>query len=356
MLGRQRRRDAVLRWQRPAAALGLVLASVLACLPAVADAVAEAVTPPPGPRPIPVHVGFYLLNLVSVDERSETSEADVYLDVLWKDPRLGFEPKPGEPLFRTYQGDSAADRLEEIWWPDLEFVNTASPEITNRTLYVRADGTVSYRLGVSGVFRTNLDLRRFPFDEQVLDIRLQSFEGDAGLLVFEPDTKRMGWNEKDDYAGLAILGVAARTETNSVEGWNENYSELVVEISVQRSPSFFLWTVFLPVALVLLLSCTIFFVDIEGFHDRVAIALACFLACVATQFAMSFNLPRISYLTPVDRLFLVTYGCMSLGVAVSVWQKTRLRNSPDLLERTDRIAAAAIPILYGLLVVFVVLP
>ena len=87
-----------------------------------------------------------------------------------------------------------------------------------------------------------------------------------------------------------------------------------------------------------------------------AIALACFLACVATQFAMSFNLPRISYLTPVDRLFLVTYGCMSLGVAVSVWQKTRLRNSPDLLERTDRIAAAAIPILYGLLVVFAVLP
>lgn len=356
MHGRRRRRDAAFRFIRSAAVLGMLLAGALAAAGARADAASEAVTPPPGARPIPIEVGFYLLNLVSVDERSETFEADVYLDLVWKDPRLGFEPKPGEPAFRTFLGDAAGDRLVEIWWPDLEFVNTASPDITNRTLYIRSDGTVRYRLGLSGVFRTSLDLRRFPFDEQVLDIRLQSFEGDAELLVFEPESMRMGYNARDDFAGLTILGVSARTETSVVEGWNEQYSELVIEIAVQRSPSFFLWTVFLPVALVLLLSATIFFVDIEGFHDRVAISLACFLACVATQFAMSFNLPRISYLTPIDRLFLVTYGCMSLGVAVSVWQKARLRNHPELVERTDRIAAVSIPILYAALLFFVVLP
>lgn len=339
--------------------LGRAVLALLALALAPAAAIADApiaVSPPPGPRPIVVVASVYLLNLVSVDDREETFDADLYLDLSWRDPRLAFEPSAGEPPTRIYQGDAAASELGEIWWPDLEFVNAASPELTNQEITILADGTVRYRIGLSATFRTSLDLHRFPFDEQRLGVRLQSFEGDTSLVVFEPDHRRLGFNRDDDYAGLEILSVAASTRTTSVEGWDENFSELVFEILVRRSPTFYIWTVFVPVTLVLLLSCTIFFVDIEGFHDRVAIALACFLACVATQFAMSFNLPRISYLTPVDRLFLLAYGCMSLGVAVSVWQKTSLRNAPETLERTDRIAALAIPALYAAGIVFVVLP
>jgi hypothetical protein len=97
-------------------------------------------------------------------------------------------------------------------------------------------------------------------------------------------------------------------------------------------------------------------VDIQSFHNRVSIGIACFLACIATQFAMSFNLPKISYLTPIDRLFLVAYACMALGVGVSVVETSLMRGHPELIRRTDRLASLAIPLLYAMLVFFVVLP
>ncbi len=351
--------------RRTCAAPGMVrvVARLMACLAfatataAAADApTTESVSPPPGPRPIRVDVGFYLLNLVSVDERSETFDADLYLDCSWHDPRLAFSAAAVGHDPRMYQGDSASDRLQEIWWPDLEFVNTSAPDITNRTLYIHSDGTVNYRLGLSSTFRATLDLKRFPFDEQDLTVRIQSFEGDRGLVILHPKQQQLGFDAKDDYAGLAIQGVEAEAHVTSNAGWNENFSELAFHIKVVRSPGFYVWTVFVPLTLVLLLSCTIFFVPIEGFHDRIAIALACFLACIATQFAMSFNLPKISYLTPIDRLFLVTYSCMALGVAVSVVQTGLMRERHALLRTTDRVASWGIPALYALLVVFVVLP
>jgi hypothetical protein len=338
-----------------------VVAQMMACLAlaaAAADAApaAEAVTPPPGPRPIRVDVGFYLVNLVSVDERSETFNADLYLECSWHDPRLAFSATAAGHETRMYQGQSAADRLQEIWWPDLEFVNTASPDITNRTLYIHADGTVHYRLGLSSTFRADLDLKRFPFDEQDLMVKIQSFEADRSLVVLHPKQEQLGFDTDDDYAGLSIQTVEAEAHVASVAGWNENFSELSFHIKVVRSPSFYVWTIFVPLCLVLLLSCTIFFVHIHSFHDRIAIALACFLACIATQFAMSFNLPKISYLTPIDRLFLVTYSCMALGVAVSVVETGLMQNRHALVRTTDRIAAWGIPALYALLVAFVVLP
>lgn len=327
----------------------------LAALGAEARA-AESVSPPPGPRPIRVSISFYLLNLVSVDERSETFDADLYVHCRWRDERLAFKPEEVGHDPRIYQGEAAAARLTEIWWPDLEFVNTATPQITNRTLSVHSDGTVEYRLGISSNFRAKLDLRRFPFDDQILEIRMQSFEAGRDLVVLEANAKEMGFDKEDDYSGLAITGINARERTSHVAAWGESYSELSFEISVARTPGFYLWTIFLPLTLVLLLSCTIFFVPIEGFHDRIAIALACFLACIATQFAMSFNLPKIAYMTPIDRLFLATYSCMALGVAVSVFETAWMRGKPALLRRTDQFASWGIPVLYAVLVVWVALP
>jgi hypothetical protein len=289
-----------------------------------------------------------------VDERSETFDADLYLNCRWHDPRLAFHPQGASSDTRTYQGDAAADRLEEIWWPDLEFVNTSTPQITNRTLVVHSDGTIDYRMGVSSTFRATLDLRRFPFDDQDLEITLQSFEADQRLLVFETDPRRAGFDRQDDYAGLAIDTVDARTRTANLEGWNENFSELVIRIHVERSPSFYLWTIFVPLTLVLLLSCTIFFVPIEGFHDRIAIALACFLACIATQFAMS--QPAEDLLSHAHRPALPR----DLFLHGARGRRERVRNGPHAActratGRTDRVASWSIPLLRDARY-FVVLP
>jgi hypothetical protein len=83
----------------------------------------------------------------------------------------------------------------------------------------------------------------------------------------------------------------------------EAYSEFAVLVDVRREPAFFVWTVFTPVILIFLIWCTVFVVHCENFGSRVAISLTALLACIATQFAMSFNRPQISSLTVIDRTF-----------------------------------------------------
>lgn len=321
----------------------LLLALVL-LLPATA--LGEESTLPPGERPVRVAAGFFLVNLSGVAERDETFEADLYLSFHWKDPRLavaGDEP-------RNFLEDDAVERLRTMWWPQLEFVNTADPTITNRALQIAPDGTVRYRLGLTSEFRSNLDLRRFPFDTQTLEVRVESFTWTDDEMVFVPDAGHIGFNAESTFEGLAVTHATAEIRRSEIVGWDTSFSEFVALIAVERRAAFYLWTIFAPVALIFLISCTVFVVHSENFHDRVGISLAALLACIATQFAISFNLPQISYLTVIDRLFLVTYGCVALGVLISTVQAALLRGEPAWSRRVDRWAGLGLPVLFLILV------
>ena len=311
---------------------------------------------PPGPQPVPVKTGFYLVNLVSVEERSETFQADIYLSFEWKDTRLAFVPKADEPKVMVLMEDAAGDKLKEIWWPQLEYINIATPQITNRVLRIGADGTVRYELGLSGCFRAKLNFKRFPFDRQELPIRIQSFLWQKEHMVFVADTSKIGFSPLDGFADMRVEQVSADVSAARVIGWGEDYSEYAAHIFTCRDPVYYIWQVFFPVILVMFLSCSIFYVHITAFSDRIGISLTCLLACVALQFTVNCNLPHIAYQTPIDRLFVATYSCTALGVMVSVLENALTRKQHRLMERVDRFARWFVPIFYLAMILFLVLP
>ena len=266
---------------------------------------------PAGNLPVEVAAGFFLANLSAAAERSETFEADLYLSFRWHDPRLAFagtEPK-------RFLEDAAAEQLKEMWWPQLEFINTGEPEVANRALDISPDGFVQYKLSVTATFRSDLDLRRFPFDRETLEVRIQSFIWNQDQMVFVPDSARVGFNPRSTIEELTVKRVSTEIRQRELAGWTpvESYSEFVALIEVQRRAAFYLWTVFTPVMLIFLISCTIFAVPIESFNDRIGISLTALLACIAMQFTVSFHLPQISYLTVLDWMFVVTYFCIAAG-------------------------------------------
>jgi hypothetical protein len=316
-------------------------------LMAAAPARADGVSLPPGERPVQVQAGVFLLNLSGVGERSESFDADLYLSLRWRDPRLAFTGS--EP--RRFLEDAAAARLGEIWWPQLEFVNTAQPAITNRVLEIAPDGAVYYRLGLSSRFRAHFDLRRFPFDRQTLAVRIQSFFWTADQMVFVPETARIGFNPDSTVDALRVTQVDAVVDRDQLAGWELDFADLFVRIGVERQPAFYVWTVFVPVTLIFLISCAGFAVPMRSFQDRLAISLTALLASVATQFAISFDLPRISYLTVIDRIFVVTYACIAIGVGVSTLEATLFRDDRSRVARIDRWAGAGLPVLFLTLLV-----
>jgi len=314
---------------------------------------ADGGSPPPGSRPVEVSVGVFLVNLSGLAERSETFNADLYLSVRWRDARLAFD----DTAPKRFLEDAAVEQLKQMWWPQLEFVNTAAPEVTNRALDISPDGSVRYELGVTGDFRADLDLRRFPFDHQSLVVRIQSFIWTDDQMVFVPDPTRIGFNPESTFEGLSVTRVTTDVAPRKLTGWTaaESYSEFTALIDVERRSAFYVWTVFTPVVLIFLIWCTIFIFPFQQFSSRIGTSLTALLACIATQFAMSFSLPQIAYLTVIDWAFVVTYVCIALGVLVSTLQATLLHEQPERAERLNRLAGLGLPALFLMLIALFVI-
>jgi len=306
---------------------------------AVPAAPAQLVSPPPGDPPTEVRAGVYLLNLNALNEKDETFEADLYLRFVWRDPRLKHEGAAS----LLFMEEAAEDKLKEIWWPEIEFINASSPEITNQVLEIAPDGTVALAMGLTSTFRADLDLRRFPFDCQTLEVRIQSFVFDAAQLRFVVDDSYLGFRKGSTFEGTRVSGLEAKAVTDDMQGMSKGFSEFVAEIKVERNASFFFWTVFGPVVLIFLISCTVFLVPAQELADRVGICLTALLACIATQFTLSFSLPQISYLTLIDRLFIATYAFVTFNVLVASIQAIRGEPGP----RVKGLLALGIPLSYA---------
>lgn len=321
-----------------------------------AAAVPDPLHAPPGAPPVAVRAGFYLLNLASVSERTESFEADAYLQLAWDDPRLAFTPKAGGDARRVFVGRDAEEVLKGIWWPEAEFVNAVNPQVKNRSLAIAPDGSVTCRINLTSQFRSRFDFRRFPFDRQVLEVRLQSFLFDHGAVRFVPDPSMHGFAGGDTCDDLRVTGVQTVCRAVSPPGLGSTYSEFVVLVCVSRNSAFYVWRIFFPTVLVMAMSFAVYFVQIPELYHRVALCLSCLLACIATQFAISFNIPKISYLTVVDRVYLLTYASLALGAAVSVLEHALHGRRHPGLNRLNRMARWAVPLLYAAILLRILLP
>ena len=105
--------------------------------PAVAnDPILQA--PPNQGQPIDIAVGLHIINIASIDEVTEQFETDAYLFERWNDPRLAFTPSGPNDRERNYE-------VGQIWIPQLEMINAASPRSRGDTsIRVAPDGTVNY--------------------------------------------------------------------------------------------------------------------------------------------------------------------------------------------------------------------
>ena len=306
-----------------------------------ATSVTAQVYAPPTDELTTVTVDFYLLNLDSVDEKSETFDADLYLEFEWDDSRTRHDGSE-EQLF----ADAAVDeKLTTMWWPQIEYVNTSEPTITNQSLEIFPSGHVKYTVGLTTTFRTGLDLRRFPFDRQVLTVRLQSFLYDAARVALVPAAKPPSWDHDGTLEELRVTDVTVESRTIQLSGRDDRYSEFRGNIVVVRNWAFYLWTVFGPVVLIFLIACAVFLVPLEAFADRVSICLTALLACIATHFAISFNLPHVGYLTVIDRLFVCTYAFVALLVLASGIELLVCRDAV-LRRRVNTAAAVMLPLAY----------
>jgi hypothetical protein len=191
---------------------------------------------------------------------------------------------------------------------------------------------------VTGICKANVpykaDFKRFPFDIQSLIISIESKVDNIDNLVFIPDDKTPpinGWKTSnieilngDQYSvDTLIVNRGNYTyETNfgdpNVKGF-DTYSRLDFVIKLKRDPIGLTQKIILPLLVVLILAYLVFYIPDYEIGTASGLTVTALLAAIAFQWTLSDSLPKVSYLTIVDKIFYLVYFYIFYAMAQTVY-------------------------------------
>jgi hypothetical protein len=321
--------------------------------------VASFVSPPA--EPTTVQIGLYLLGLSHVDSPSEAFPsfgAEVFLDLVWHDPRLAFDPDEEDVARKVYQDHAVETELDEMWWPNFEFENgEGERHVEARSLVIHPDGKVEYTERFDGRFHMDVDLRTFPFDAQTFEIHVESFSWDERNLRFEPLEGVTGFDEAFRTLEWDLKDVSSRVESSHEVRSPTTFSKLVFELRVERRSGYYLWKLLLPVLLIVSFTWSTFWMTGEAAGTRMQRSFIALLTLVAFYQVLAGNLPRISYLTFLDGIAFLAFASVGLTILQIILAHRAGRSAnPERADRLDVLARWILPAFFlaGCVVLWIV--
>lgn len=294
-------------------------------------------------EPTEVEVAIYVIDVDEVDSASQDFSASVYFEARWKNPFL--RHKGPDPMHRE---------LLDVWNPRLTIIGQQTawrsyPE----SVEIQPDGTVIYRQKMWGRFSQPLDLRDFPFDRQQLSLHVVA----AGLMEKQVQLvplKSESGRESDIAAKFSLADFRVISWNASPTPYFPGRSEVSaagfeMKIDVARSPTYYVLKIIIPLCLIVVMSWLPRWLDPDQSGTNIGISTSAFLTLVAYLFAVTVLLPRVSYVTRMDRFILLSMLMVFAGLIQSVLNTVLVRvgNKP-LARQLDRGSRGVYPILLAL--------
>jgi hypothetical protein len=238
---------------------GLFVLAVASPQPATALTLARQPAQQIGEEAVRLSVAIHLLDLLRIDDANQTAFVDFALWVSWQDESLA---SPGAParFFRTNQ----------IWVPNLQVMNSLT--LTNRrvdVVEVDENGNAHYRRRLVGTISIPRDLSDFPVDQH--ELRLTVVAGgmtrDVGLVIDERLT-----GQSDTFSIQEWDVGPGNAEISEFVAAGESFPMLVYEWEVRRKFGYYIWKVIVPLAMVVMMSWVVFWLDPKQAGPQIGIA------------------------------------------------------------------------------------
>jgi len=294
-----------------------------------------------GGKPVPVDVGLFINNVISVDESKEMWQLSGELRMEWSDPRLRYHGAPSS--LRPYPPDA-------IWTPRLHISNTFTPRTSAKVdVFVRPDGQVHYSEVFWASVKTELDVHRFPFDTERLPVIFEALGSDVTNTRLIADPVLSGINPSD-FTRLAqwkFRRLDSGTQRIDASGFHPAHTAVNFGLVVSRNAQSFFWKFMVPLVAIVFLSWFAFWMPMSEYQtkDQLGISTTTLLTTVAFTLALTTFLPRVSYLTFIDGFVLVCFLwvlCTVVNVYVQTFLRSRGREAQA--TRLRRVSAFAMPI------------
>jgi hypothetical protein len=287
------------------------------------------------------------MELPMVNEPAEDFELQGYIYATWHDDRLVLHGDDRSGEARTLDP-------EEVWNPKLDITNARTFKSFRRSFFCFPDGTVFWEERFNAVLSDEYYLRRFPFDKQSLSIVVQPSISPArpneDPITFASSDYATSINPSAYLSAWAIKRITYSVDSVRTGNGGITIPQAKFDVLVRRRSGFYVWKVFLPIFLMTLVPWSVFWVSTSEFDWQMKIPIAIMLAMVAFDFSVSWDLPRLSYITFLDSVFLASFVFTFLStVEVTVTHVLILREMRPLAEKIQIASRWLFPLAYVLL-------
>jgi gamma-aminobutyric acid receptor subunit beta len=293
--------------------------------------------------PTEISVGVYVLDIIGINNATQAFSADIHVTAGWLDKRLSEESL-------GYSLEYCRVNLNEIWHPYMGILNQrAMKKVFEDTVQIDGDGNVLYRQRAIGELTTPVDLKGFPFDSQMFSISMSSFRYDSSEVSLILDESRTGRLGRFSLAGWSIEPSETRITKQNLAPQNRSFDRLDYELVAERHRGYYLWKVFFPLALIVFMAWTVFWIDPSQLGAQVGVSGAAVFTLIAFQFSLGYFLPRVSYLTRADKYIfgstILVFLALGEGILTS-W--LALNGRHELSKKIDLWSRVVYPILFAL--------
>jgi len=144
-----------------------------------------------------------------------------------------------------------------------------------------------------------------------------------------------------------IIGIDTRVEETLNVRDVVPFSRVVIGVSVAREWGFYVYKLWIPLFLIVVLSWSVFWMQGESLANRIRMAATAFLTVVAYQFAIAGSLPKVAYLTVMDRLMVASFVLIALTALESMVVVKLERSHRERAVRLDRMSRWLFPLGYA---------
>ena len=288
------------------------------------------------PKPEIAKIGLLIINISELDISDNSFHVDFYLWCRWKGP---------------------IDPIKDIEFTNLEDDWDFSDTDLNATTMLLKDGELYNSYHIRGKFTHNFQLHDYPFDKQEISITFKNPVHNSDELVYVPDSANSnlepgiivpGWNiqsfrfynQQHKYSSNFGLPEMADSST---------YDNLSFEITVYRPVQYFFWKLLLPIIIVLLSALGSTIINPRYIDARIYAPVGALLTAVFLEQSTSSKLPDISYLTLIDKIYLIVYVAILTGIFHAIYTANLVKDSSEIsfirAKRFDKIYLVIVAVL-----------
>ncbi len=315
---------------------GLIIGLLLLLIASGAQAAMNRPVPADG-GPVEVQVVGAILDVDKIDSTEQSFTLNFYSAYRWKDPRL------------AHDGQGSITRaISDIWNPRLTILNTQKHWAnTNGEAEISPEGVVTYRWHLFGSFSQPMDLHNFPHDRHVFRVPIVA----AG---YSPDEVRLVPHSQIDSFVADELSVADWKISN-MQGFTHEMTlandltlpGFVFSFEGRRLVHHYVIKTIIPLSLIVMMSWVVFWINPDLASSRLSVAVTTVLTLIAFYIALSTQMPKIPYLTDMDRFLSVSTVLVFLAlIEVVITAHLFSTERQALADRIDQTARWVFPGLF----------